>query len=142
MMVRRKFLGALLAAPMAAPVVAKEAAVAMGLSGPLNAAGAMLPGNMLSAGTGGCNPSEPGSYLDFLRSQLAGIVSGKPDKEIEREARYAASRLDPDLAAMRSASPAFVWQAQRERTYNRIIEDRKASLLEQIARETKGTLGL
>ncbi len=119
---RRGFLKLLPAAPVAATVAAKQAAISMGLSGPINAA-AGLGG--ISTGYGGIPvPSDCQNpwFIDALKT-----FSSKETIEGHRiSARGMARVLDPDLAAMRSISPAQAYQIQVERCFQRFRQREKS----------------
>lgn len=107
---RRGFLKLLGMAPVAAPVAAKEAAVSMGLEGAL--------GGSVAAAIPMGSPIADGSK-DWLKERISEHLSGESDAEYKANARHDARRLDPDLAALRSVSPAWAYQKQVERAYQR-----------------------
>lgn len=109
---RRGFLKLLGMAPVAGPVAAKEAAVSMGLEGVI--AGASMVGGAMPSGS----PIASGE-VDWLRERIRDHVSGESDAEYKANARHDARRLDPDLAALRSVSPAWAYTRQVERAYQR-----------------------
>ena len=122
-MKRRGFLKFLSVSPVAAPVAAKEAAYAMGLNGSIGGLGehGMAP-------VGGQIYDGPVSSKSWIIDQVKSLFS-----EEERENRRLAAldygrRLDPDLASMRSVSPAFAYRAQVARSERR-IEARQKSWL-------------
>lgn len=136
MSTRRNFMAMIGISPIAGPVVAKEAAVAMGLSGPIggalaNGGYAISPGAPVGLAGGGRSWAQ--RALDYMNSDVGA-------REIDADARHAARVLDPDLAAMRSVSPAYAYRRQRERCEIEIRERRTASIMRQIADEAKQDL--
>jgi hypothetical protein len=110
---RRGFLKLLGMAPVAGPVAAKEAAASMGLEGVI--AGASMVGGAIPSGS----PISTGDNLDWLKDRIREHVSGEIDADYKANARHDARRLDPDLAALRSVSPAWAYTQQVERAYQR-----------------------
>mgnify|MGYP001096809871 CR=1 FL=1 len=140
-MARRAFLRFAAAAPVALPVAAKEAAAGMGLQGALG--GAML-GKMPVPDGMPCSPA-PGDVYDhatWLRQQIAELLSDEGLKSARINAREEARRLDPDLAALRSVSPAFAYQAQVDRSAARHIERQRDWMTRDLAKHLKGKIGL
>ena len=129
---RRKFLALVGMTPIAAPVAAKQAAVAMGLSGPIGGAGDRVGGPMLS----GHGPIPVGPN-DWAINALKRLASEDGQREIMQDAKAYARTLDPDLAALRSVSPAFAFRRQRDRNEVEIMNHRRASYLRDIAENAK-----
>lgn len=127
---RRKFLALIGAAPIAAPVIAKEAAAAMGLSGPIGMSQFANGGN-IGAPIATVNGS--GSYISRLRDQILGLESGDEIPGLMGDAAYRARVLDADLAAMRSVSPAWAYRQQMRRAADQIRTERKEYLARELA---------
>ena len=125
---RRGFLKAVAAAPVAAPVVAKEAAAKMGMGGGAGLIGganyAMPPSAYPMA-----VPEDRGSYLNRMLKELD---SGDRDHDIANDAKYAGRTLDCDLASLRSVSVSFAYQTQRARHVVEIKRQRRESILREL----------
>lgn len=128
-MIRRTFLKALLGAPAAAPVIAREAAqkahVSTGIGSLANIQG---PSNPRSGG--GL------SLLDDARRQLADLATDDTRARFLRETTT--HQLDPDLAASRSLSLSAALRIQRERDWRRFRDWRADGLMALIANLTEG----
>lgn len=122
MSTRRGFLRLIGAAPVALPVAAKEAAVSMGLSGPIGAASAAHPGG------------SPGAAADksWVMRRLAEMYSPEKQAEFRMQARHNARVLDADIAAMRSISPSTAFTIQVEREMSRILKTETTWLERQL----------
>jgi hypothetical protein len=131
-MKRRSFLRLIGAAPIAAPVIAQEAAGKMGLQ----AIGTAYAGMELS-GTADYNPVKeavsPVNEGEWVRSEIAQFFS-EPQRRNRRESIGSnITRLDPDLASMRSVSPSFAYSRQVDRTMAR-AERRETSWMRERAK--------
>lgn len=136
---RRMFLKAAVAAPVAVPVAAKDAAIKMGM-GNAKIAGEGVALNSASGwgGLGGLADNE----LRWLQDELAeALGSDGSDHRYELKAG-GIGRLDHDLAALRSVSPAWAETIQVERTVKRTRERRISNLQKRIAFRTKKSMGL
>lgn len=116
---RRAFLRLLGATPVALPVAAKEAAAKMGLASITSAAGA-LPGDTLPTLHGPVPTASGGD--GWLRDALADLTTPTKQAEFRERAALQAGRLDADLAALRSVSPAAAFAIQRERCFVRVAK--------------------
>lgn len=143
-MARRAFLRFAAAAPVALPVAAKEAAASMGLQGALGA-GAQI-GMGLAGQTVGyadnCKDASPINHVDWLKQRMTDLLSDENLERIRMQEAAQLSRLDPDLASMRSVSPSFARHRQIDRNVNRAVESQKRWLNADLARSLKGKLGL
>lgn len=133
MLSRRRALKALAVAPAAVPVVAKEAAVKMGL------------GDAAMLGLSGASYGIPNNVtgideVSALRDQLKSLVGGETRSNAIRQARYGLSRMDGDLAALRSVSPSWVVGIQAERNADRNLSMERKWLQERLSRLTGGLL--
>ena len=131
---RRGFLKLIGAAPIALPVAAKEAAVSMGLSGPLGAGAGMANTIGYATSIGGPMPCDPASEGDYLRSRLAEIMSPQNLSRFRQEAKHEARMLDADIAAMRSISPSAAFSMQIERAVQKRIEQERSWIDQSIAK--------
>jgi len=136
MSTRRRFLTLIGAAPVAVPVAAKEAAVAMGLSGPVGPA-SIIEGSMLKNA-----PMAGGIAADmsWTTRALERLMSEDGRREVSNDAKAYARTLDPDLAALRSVSPSFAFRRQRDRNEIHIMEHRRSELLREISEHAKRNL--
>lgn len=109
---RRGFLKALMGAPIAAPVVAREVTFKAGLSSHLT--GGQF---FASAATGvrAVAQVDGESHLAHLRRRMAALSS--PDAERDFLRRHVVSRLDPDIAAARSLSLSAAMRLQARRDF-------------------------
>ncbi len=123
---RRGFLRGMIAAPMALPVAAKDVAAKMGLSSLTAAPGADdcpdVPCELMTCSDGDV------SSLKWYRQNLKDLFSSERVAQRRRHARRLAYRLDPDLAAHVSLSPAAAHQIQAERNYQRLTEEEEFNL--------------
>lgn len=135
---RRGFLKLMPAAPLAATVAAKEAAASMGLSGPLNAAAfGMGPNTIGMAGYGNPVPSDDPWFLDAMKK----FMSPETIEQHRMSAKTQARVLDPDIAAMRSISPAQAYAMQVERCFQEFRKREKSYLDKEMERWTKANSG-
>lgn len=116
---RRGFLRLMAAAPVAAPVVAREAAQKAGVT----ALGYGMP-------MGGGQPGQSvGGGNDWIRDWAKDVFSAA-----WKEARWQEIRsnpvgaLDPDLASSKSLSLSSAVRIQRERNFARMIESERRSV--------------
>lgn len=116
MLARRRFLSFLVAAPAAVPVIAKEAAAKLGLEGAL---GGMIGPHTLP-GYGVPASLSTGASEHWAKRALREFWSPAKQRERAETIDGAARRLDPDLASMRSLSPAAAYQLQRTRCKARV----------------------
>lgn len=131
---RRGFLKLMPAAPLAATVAAKQAAVAMGISGPLNAAAFGMNG--LSAGMAGYGntvPSDTPWFIDAMKN----FMSPETIEQHRMSAKTQARLLDADIAAMRSISPAQAYAMQVERCFQEFRKREKSYIDREMERWTK-----
>lgn len=123
-----------MAAPAALPVIAKEAAGKIGLQGVLGGASSFLPPM-----SGGGDISAGESWPQMMLRRF-----WRPSQQRERRthAREHARRLDPDLAAMRSISPAAAYRIQVGRCLERSEREWQEGFKEQVAEEAADRMGL
>lgn len=123
---RRGFLTLLAAAPVAAPVVAREAAQKAGI--------ATLAAGMPDAPYGGTTPSHPGEG-DWIKDTCKRVFSEEwEETRREQMMTYLPHRLDPDLASSRSLSLSAALLIQRDRNIERNIESERADALRSFRR--------
>jgi len=129
---RRGFLRLLAAAPVAVPVVAREAAQKAGLSA--DAAGSIYDqaaknyGGPFATGSSGPDP-------DWCRSWAKRVFSQDWVDQTRREiGRRHPWPLDPDLAASRSLSLSAAMRIQRERNIAKEIDREQSAAREQFFR--------
>lgn len=132
---RRSFLRILGMAPIAAPVAAKEAAVAMGLS---NGVGATVVGSVF-ANVGNPSGPVPGFDKAWLVNRLSEFNSAAKRDEIKRQFS-GGMVLDADIAAMRSLSPSVARQMQMDRQIDRHIANETHWIRQELSRATGGIL--
>lgn len=110
-MKRRSFLQGLVAAPVAAPVIARDAAEKAGLAklGGFGASGAGI-----GSGNGG------GWDVSWVKI----VFSETFEDELRETMRV--HRLDPDLACSRSLSLATAMRIQKEREVQRALKERRS----------------
>ena len=121
---RRGFLKLIGAAPVALPVAAKEAAVSMGLSGPIGVGAAgQMAGYANSVGFP--TPNDPNGEATYLKERLAEIMNPDNLRRLRSEARHEARQLDADIAAMRSISPSAAYAMQIERVVERRVREER-----------------
>lgn len=128
--IRRKFLSLLAVAPAAGPVAAKEAAQKMGLSAVTMAQGGAVDG----VPVGGYGDSSAQSESDWVRDEMKEFWSDDARRQRWQSAKWAAKALDPDLAALRSVSPAWAYNMQRTRVLA-AVEDERLSWLSKRAKK-------
>lgn len=123
---RRGFLRLIAAAPVAAPVIAREAAQKAGVS-PL-AAG-------MSEATYGVVPPSPSGGGDWIKDTCKRVFSQEwEETRREQMMTYLPNRLDPDLASSRSLSLSAALLIQRDRNIERHIEGERADALRSFRR--------
>lgn len=130
-MARRNFLKFLGAAPIAAPVVAQEAAAKMGLRSALGAAGG-LGGSRPVGYAGECPVPDGGSHLDYLKTRLTRLLDPSYAEDMRRDIRGSVTTLDADLASMRGISPSAALSIQIDRIVKRNIDQETWSVRKQI----------
>jgi hypothetical protein len=131
---RRGFLAAIGFAPIAAPVMAKEAAAKMGMGIRLNDGPIGIP--TISGG------SFDQDQTSWLKKHLMRFDTEAGRRELDEQVRYVARTLDPDLASMRSVSPAFAYAQQRHRCMKRLDAERRWNVTNQIAEAAQRSIGL
>lgn len=112
---RRGFLRLIAAAPVAAPVMAREAASRAGVAA-------------LGSGYPMCDPAVPSqnSEGDWVTSVAKKVFSKAwEDEQRERVGKWSVSILDPDLASSRSLSLSAAMRLQRERNIERYIANER-----------------
>lgn len=134
---RRGFLRLLAAAPVAAPVVAREAAQKAGVGSIGLGVGEEFPPSA------GQNWGVPTDENDWVRSRMKQVLSKAwEDEERESMRDWHPSRLDPDLAASRSLSLSAALRIQRDRNIenriNRARDDAKRNYLRVFGLEFVG----
>lgn len=133
---RRGFLALLGTAPIAAPVVAKDAAATMGLlSLGRNAASV---GATVMGYDGG--PPNVTSRESWAARSLRLFWSRRSVKVREVHADALALVLSPNLASLRSISPAAAYAINRTRSRAKINDDYWTEIQEDIAEETKSKI--
>lgn len=124
-MQRRAFLRLLAATPVAAPAAASQAATAMGLTGPigLGAMAAVEAADKVNwaGGTGAGTPV--GASGDYVLNRMRDMLSPGVVRNRRIRAQHLGRVLDPDLAALRSASASWVYRQQVARAEQRLLED-------------------
>jgi hypothetical protein len=131
-MLRRSFLKAFAAAPVAAPVLAREAAAKAGVGPLLNAN--TLQGSPLADPV----PPPNGSFIDYVREEVQRTMSSEWTDRIRSESVRNVKRLDPDLACSRSLSLSAAVRLQAERDADRRIAEARNHWLSEF-RKTTGT---
>lgn len=112
---RRGFLRLLAAAPVAAPVVAREAAQKAGI-------GTVGLGVDQYSSSGSCGPSPSNDEGEWLTGWCRRVLSKEWEEEKRREGKsWLPTRLDPDLAASRSLSLSAALRIQQDRNIERRI---------------------
>ncbi len=118
---RRGFLKLMGAVPIAAPIAAKEAMLAAsGVASGIGVGAVTKYAEIADSQVAGLKPD--GSWADHLRSRLAHYLSPEYRSQLLREEHP--SRLDPDIAAMRSISPSAQIAIQRKRNVDKYLADR------------------
>jgi hypothetical protein len=137
MSTRRSVLRLIGLAPIAGPVAAKEAAASMGLSALTSV------GSGLSAGMASVNYGSPvGGENSWVNRAIATFNSPAKQRELDARAKDYARILDPDIAAMRSLSPAAAYHLQRARARERVAITEMQWLKDQLEQEAMSRLGL
>lgn len=146
---RRKFLRFLGAGAVSAPVAAKETALAMGLTNGVGGSmigtlSGSLPAGRLALVSGapignGFDPLYVTSEVARLKRHIASLLTDDAREKARREARGSSLVLDPDIAAMRSLSPAAARRLQVERNIDRRIESERGWIESQIANLLSGS---
>ena len=127
---RRGFLAAI----VALPVAAKEAAGKLGLQGPL---GWGVEGGLLHGPHPGSALASSADAESFWQRQLRKFTTSRSQQRYRRiSARQDARRLDPDLASMRSISPAAAYALQCDRCVARHERDGRQAIIDEIYDET------
>lgn len=123
---RRGFLRLIAAAPVAAPVVAREAAQKAGISS--------LAAGMPEAPYGGATGAHSGEG-DWIKDTCKRVFSREwEETRREQMMTYLPNRLDPDLASSRSLSLSAALLIQRDRNIERNIECERADALRSFRR--------
>jgi hypothetical protein len=137
---RRNILRMFAAAPIAAPVIAREATTKAGIG----AFGLAHPAD--------CVP-EPSGYAYTTTTALNNVWDWKADilKNIDRLTsrderdklfkNMTVTRLDPDLASSRSLSLSAAINIQKWRMVDRQIEDHKSYWLRELQEQTRMSVG-
>lgn len=113
---------------MAAPVAAKEAAVAMGLNPSLGGASiGVAPTPMLTS------PASIGSQLADWVTRMRDLDRLSARDEMRQQMRGGMT-LDPDIAAMRAISPAMARAMQTERNIDRALASERNWIQREIDR--------
>ncbi len=134
-MLRRSFLKGLVAAPVAAPVMARDAASAAGISPPLNTPPFKL--DAVRAMTGAQTPAAlDGSFVDYVRDELKRITSPEWENRTRAESARSVTRLDPDLASSKSLSLSAAIRLQAKRDADRRIEEVRGHWLAEFRKAT------
>lgn len=139
MITRRTFFGA----AAAAPVAAKEAAKRMGLESITTLGGGggapldSIPSPSSPIPGAHYDESELESELEWAKEVLWNLDSPEVRADRARTASHMATRLDADLAAMRSLSPSAAYALQRQRCELILREQRKADMTAIIRRIEK-----
>ena len=136
---RRGFLSLIPLAPVAATVAAKEAAATMGLSGPLNAVGYGVGGMPQMAGY--ANSPVPSGASPWFLDAFKNFMAPETIEGHRINAKGMARILDPDIAAMRSISPAQAYAMQVDRCFERLRKQEKSYLDREMERWTKENPG-
>jgi hypothetical protein len=127
---RRKILALFTAAPAALPVAIKEAAERAGISSI-----AAAPANEFADFAHAPTPhgAVTQQHLQWLRDRLTQTQGPNARFEREQRARNLAYRLSPNLAALRSVSPAVAYGIEYERQYKRLTHSDKRCLELELA---------
>lgn len=128
---RRGFLALLGTAPIAAPVVAKEAAVAAGLTslGPSAAMGGMIA----ASGSYGA----PMPQVEWLKESISLFGSDQKKRERKDRADGHARILHPNIASLRSVSPSAAYAINKEHLLAEIERRDWQYLQDEMARWAK-----
>lgn len=123
---RRKALGAL----MAAPVAAKQAAEKMGLDS-ITDRGRAAGANVLGASEASPPSTDyptPMTATEWARDAMKRLDSEQDRRDRMRRAHFVARTLDADLASFRSMSPASAHRIQRQRVFDEDEREQRANL--------------
>ncbi len=134
-MKRRSFLQALLVAPAAVPVAAKQAAAKMGLVAVTDVAASQFIG-----GDSVCGPDRGND--DWAKRALKELMSKDKTQERWDQTIHQARVLDADLASLKSMSPSVAYGIQRERTYHRLTDNERRWLQRCIREQAERQMGL
>lgn len=122
---RRGFLRLLAAAPVAAPVVAREAALKAGVG---NVVGYAAPSMLSGASQAGLTPD----HGDWLKSWAVEVFSKQWEEQQRAEVMSnPVGVLDADLASSRSLSLSTAIRMQRERNFERMVKNHQRSVLDR-----------
>lgn len=114
---RRGFLRILAAAPVAGPVVARDAAKRAGVASVGIGVDQFVPGS-----SGRSSPSVHDGEREWLIGWCKSVFSAEWEAEKRREGKnWQPSRLDPDLASSRSLSLSAAMRIQQDRDIERRI---------------------
>jgi hypothetical protein len=127
---RRGFLRLLGAAPVALPVVAREAATKAGIG----AVGVGMSGAP-EASYGGSITSSEGDWIASVAKRV--FSKDWEDEERERLKRWNVTSLDPDLASSRSLSLSAAMNIQRARNIEKRIASERADARRSYLRHFK-----
>jgi hypothetical protein len=127
---RRSILKAIGLAPVAAPVIAREAASKAGIG--VFDLGMAYPSDCVQ---GSAALGKEASYREWILSQIKDVFSQSYRDQIARSYGRGITRLDPDLASSRSLSLSSAIRIQRDRLIDQEIERAKTNALEQYKRE-------
>ena len=141
---RRKILSLFAAAPAALPVAVKEIAAKAGIGSvtdlaPVHAASAMAPDYAVGAGPDGMGWD---GNIRWLKHRLSAVNTEHQRYHRRRRAEELAHRLNPNLASLRSVSPAAAYRIEVERRMKDLEEDDRKSanleLLEALRQKAMG----
>ncbi len=114
---RRGFLRLIAAAPVAAPVIAREAAQKAGVG-----VVGLGVGQFATGSAGNPSPSSSHDEREWLTGWCKRVFSADWEAEKRREGKgWMPSRLDPDLASSRSLSLSAALRIQQDRDIERRI---------------------
>lgn len=113
---RRKILSLFAAAPAALPVAVKEAAERAGIG----SAASMAP---LADGGMQLPPPAWDAHIARLKDSLLNVTNGQRTHDRKCRALEQAHRLNPNLASLRSVSPAVAYRIEYERQV-KLLEER------------------
>ena len=131
---RRRFFGVLAAAPAAVPVVLKEAASKLGLEGAL--------GGSIAGGASGTPAMPQPAGGNWVKKAIKNFWSKSSKRERAQTVEWQSRRLDPDLASLRSISPAAAYQIQRGRYQVRVEEQSWEYLQDTLHEQLSNGAGL
>ena len=146
-MKRRSFLGALIAAPSALPVAAKEAAAKMGMTQFMVGSQSLVgPVNEFSKYPSNVYPSSqdanvsPQDNINYYKNLIRDITSGDRREEIINNCKSSVRVLDSDLAALKSISPATAYNIQMQRNIDKEIKKETSYYEKMIKKMTPSLL--